>query len=282
MAMSPRIVLNTLAGTLNPIAQANKKQIVIKDEEIHAWMIGHASVLINFYGTTILTDPVFVNWLPLPKRRIAAGYTAAELPRLDLVLISHAHMDHFNRRSLRKLAPQSSIIIVPRNCGDLVPDGAFKKIIELNSEDEQHFDTLQIHAFRPIHWGERYPWQRKQRGYNSYLLHKNGRSIFFCGDSAYGDLFKSIGQQHRPDLALLPIGAYTPHPLRRVHMDPHDALRAFGDLGADHLIPIHWGNFRLSLERLEEPPQLLCDLASQNGWRDRVHLLRNGESIAFS
>jgi L-ascorbate metabolism protein UlaG (beta-lactamase superfamily) len=162
-----------------------------------------------------------------------------------------------------------------------VEDLNFEQVLEIDSETKLQLPEFDLYAFKPHHWGERYPWQRRGRAYNSYSLQKNGRSIFFCGDSGYGEMFKRIGSQFKTDLALLPIGAYSPGNLRSVHMDPFDAMKAFEDLGASYMVPIHWGNFRLSLESPDEPPKILERLAEITKTQDYIYILKNGESITL-
>lgn len=276
-----RVFWHCLTGVVKPIVKHPKQPIVIREHEVTTWMIGHASVLINLFGVTILTDPVFVNWLPFPRRMTAPGYMAAELPNIDYILISHAHLDHLNKKSLRQLAGKAKKIIVPKNCADLVARLGFEQVLEIDWESELHLPEFDLYSFKAIHWGERYPWQRKGRVFNSYSLQKNGRSIFFCGDSGYGELFKKVGSRFKTDLALLPIGAYSPTNLRKVHMDPFDAIQAFEDLGANYMVPIHWGNFRLSLESPDEPPRTLERLAKITKSEDYIYILKNGESITL-
>ncbi len=276
-----QLALNGITGAVKPIKKHPKAPISISPAELQVWMIGHATALINFYGTTILTDPVFVNWIPFPKRVVAPGYQAQELPRIDYVIVSHAHMDHCDRKSLRQVAPRSGTVITARNCRDLIEDLGFKKIIELDWGQKISLPDIDVTAYKPEHWGERWPWQRKNRGYNSFVIEREGQGIFFCGDSAYSDMFQTVGERHRIDLALLPIGSYFPHALRRVHMDPLDAMRAFRQIGAKYLVPVHWGNFRLSLEPINEPPMQLERLSELTGTQDNVYILNNGESITL-
>ncbi|MDP2934036.1 MAG: MBL fold metallo-hydrolase [bacterium] len=276
-----KLLWNGLKGAVKPIIKHPKQPIIIKQDEVSVWMIGHASVLINFFGTTILTDPVLVTWLPFPRRITDAGYKASELPEIDYILISHAHLDHLNTRSLRRLVHKTKTIVLPKNCSDLVEEIGFRKVVEMDWESKLQLKELTLYSFKSIHWGERYPWQRRKRAYNAYLLQKNGKSIFFCGDSAYGELFKRVGSQFRTDLALLPIGAYSPATLRKVHMDPFDAMQAFYDLGANYMIPIHWGNFRISLESPDEPPRIMDRITQLTNSEDLVYMLKNGESITL-
>lgn len=276
------MLVKTIGDFLRRAQRLPSEPIVINPDEIRIWMVGHATVLINFFGITILTDPVLVMSLPIPKRRMVHGYEADELPPIDYVIISHAHFDHFDRRTLRMLADKTKTIIVPKNCSDLLKAMPFKNITELDWENVMKDDHLTITSYRAEHWGKRVPWEKMQRGYNCYTIERNGKTIFFGGDTAYGPHFKNIGQKHKIDMALLPISAYKPMLLGLHHMNPLEAHDAFCDLGSQHCIPIHWGSFRLTLERMDEPPRLFKNYAEQNGTLDRTHILPNGQSFCLN
>lgn len=256
--------------------------IVVRADEVRVWMVGHATVLINLFGTTILTDPVLTHGLPFPRRLISPGYTAEELPPLDYIVVSHAHLDHLNKTTLRQLAKKTTAIIVPKNCVDLVEWMGFGRVIELGWNEKVTTGDFSTTAFKVKHWGQRVPWERKGRGYNSYLMEKNGRSVYFGGDTGYDVYFKAIGAKHHVSIALLPIGAYKPDSFTPNHMNPEQAIKAATDLGCDHVIPIHWGNFRLSLESIFEPPERFLRHAGQNGFAKKAHLLQNGESFGLN
>lgn len=269
----------SLRDFFRPIRKLPSEPIVINPNEIRIWMVGHATTLINFFGTTILTDPVLVDALPFPKRLTAHGYTAEELPPLDYIIVSHVHLDHCNRRSLRKLAQKTNTIILPRACADMARKMSFSRVIELDWNEENAYPDVKVSAYRPEHWGQRFPWETRNRGYNCYVFEKNQRTIFFGGDTGYGEFFKAIGEKHSIDIALLPIGAY--HPITPHHMDPEEAHQAFIDLKSIHCIPIHWGSFRLALEPMDEPRELFLEHARGRGVLERAHVLENGESFAL-
>lgn len=267
---------------LLPAKTANSENIEIKETELKIWMIGHATTLINFYGTTILTDPIFTRGLPFPARLVQPGVKIDQLPKIDFVLISHGHLDHFNKPSLKKLIAKTNTIIIPRNCKDLLRGMHYKNIAQLDWNQTQEISSVKITAFQPVHWGDRYHWQAHlNRGYNSYILQKNAKTIFFCGDSGYGNFFTKLGSIYNVDIALLPINSYNPPAFRQIHLNPQDAIQAFSELKAKHLLPIHWGNFRLSFESMKEPPQLIAKLAKEKGIEDKVHILQNGESFTL-
>jgi hypothetical protein len=110
-----------------------------------------------------------------------------------------------------------------------------------------------------------------------YILRSTDCTVFFSGDTGYGTFLKDIGSRFSIDIALLPIGAYKPYKwFKNIHLHPTTALQAFLDLNARHLIPIHWGTFKISDEPLAEPPLLLAKEAERLGVQDRVHILPNG------
>mgnify|MGYP001580503692 CR=1 FL=1 len=276
------MLVKTFGDFFRRVQRLPSEPIVIRPNEIKIWMVGHATVLINFFGITILTDPVLVKSLPIPKRRMMPGYNAGQLPLLDFIIISHAHFDHFDRRTLRQLAKKTKTIIVPKNCSDLIKRMPFENVTELGWGKVMNDEKLTVTSYRAEHWGRRVPWERVSRGYNCYTIERNGRTIFFGGDTAYGPHFKVIGEKHKIDMALLPISAYKPMGMGLHHMNPLEAHDAFSDLRSRHCIPIHWGSFRLTLERMDEPPRLFKNRAMKDGTLDRTHILPNGQSYCLN
>jgi L-ascorbate metabolism protein UlaG (beta-lactamase superfamily) len=276
------MIFRTVLDFFRKIQLLPSEPITINPNEIKIWMVGHATVLINFFGVTILTDPLLVRGLPIPKRRVMHGYKAEELPELDYIVISHAHLDHFDKRTLRRLANKTKTLIIPRACRDLVEKMTFQKIIELDWGQNLNEQDLFMTAHRPEHWGKRMPWEQINRGYNCYTFQKNNRTIFFGGDTAYGNYFKELGDKYQIDIALLPISAYKPIMMTSHHMNPIEAHQAFQDLKSAHCIPIHWGSFRLALEPMAEPPRLFQTKAEQNGVSERTHILKNGSSFSLA
>jgi L-ascorbate metabolism protein UlaG (beta-lactamase superfamily) len=130
------------------------------------------------------------------------------------------------------------------------------------------------------HWGAR-TIRDEHRGYGGFVLNHQGRTIYHAGDSAYFEGFKEIGKRLKPEIALLPIGAYYPDSFRHVHMGPDEALRAFRDLGATWLVPMHFGTFKLSFEPLDEPPRWLNELAQQQKLSEHLKILEEGVPTLF-
>lgn len=249
--------------------------------EIGLTWIGHASFLVRMAGLNILIDPVWNSWLKGIKRLRQPGVPLPELPLIDLVLVTHAHFDHLDRRTLRAVAANQPIV-VPYGVGNLVHDLGFERVHELD-----YWQTLtspdgglSITLTPCHHWGARM-LHDQHRGFGGFVLSAGGRSVFHCGDTAYFNGFKEIGRRCPVEVALLPIGAYDAPSGRAVHMNPEEAVRAFQELGAKWLVPMHYGTFRLSYEPLEEPPARLLASAGAAGVADRVRVLAEGAPGVF-
>lgn len=247
--------------------------------QIGVTWIGHASFLIQMEGVSLLIDPNWAKWLKVIKRLKHPGLHLHDLPAIDLVLVTHAHFDHLDRRTLREIASDQPII-VPFEVGNLVHDLGFRSVHELGYWQSYQFGPLKITLTPCHHWGARV-LHDDHRGFGGFVIEAGGRSIFHCGDTAYFNGFKEIGQRHNIEIALLPIGAYDPPSGREVHMNPEEAVGAFLDLNASKLVPMHYGSFRLSYEPLEEPPERLITCAKAHGIEKNVQIMNEGETLVF-
>ncbi|MGC3956878.1 MAG: MBL fold metallo-hydrolase [Verrucomicrobiota bacterium] len=258
------------------------------DNAITMSWIGHATVLINFYGINILTDPIFAERCGVslgittagPKRYIAPALALADLPRLDLVLLSHAHMDHFDLPTLKQLAPRAPIITAKATT-DLLAGLKPKQVTELawnqNSILRTERGELKVEAFEVKHWGKRWPSEKVERGYNGYILRREGRAILFGGDTAETTLFRDLRGRGPFDVAFMPIGAY--QPWIHAHCTPEQAVNMANDAGARYIVPIHHQTFQLSEEPMSEPIERF-QVALQ-GESERVALTKVGESFVY-
>jgi L-ascorbate metabolism protein UlaG (beta-lactamase superfamily) len=250
------------------------------DHSITAAWLGHATVLINFQGLNIITDPVFFSRVGAqsvvgtvgPMRRQACALKPSELPRIDLVLLSHAHMDHLDFPSLRALGG-NPVAVTAKNTGDLLKDTGISQFRELAWGERQTIETargeVEVEAFEVRHWGAR--WRHDtQRGYNGYIVKRGGRKIIFGGDTAFCDGFKEIRGKGPFEFACMPIGAY--NPFINSHCNPEQALQMTNDAGADYILPMHHFTFRfgreLSHEPLERLETALQDEPERLGWRE--------------
>ena len=251
----------------------------LKHGQVAVTWIGHASFLIQFSDLNVLVDPNFANWLFLLKRIKRAGLRLQDLPKIDLVLLTHAHFDHFHKPTLRKL-PQPKIGIMPRGVGELARNLGFSRVIELAWWESFSQGDWKVTFTPSKHWGAR-TLRDAHRGYGGFVLEHQGRKIYHAGDSAYFDGFAEIGKKLRPEIALLPIGAYHPESFRSVHMGPDEAVRAFKDLRAKILVPMHYGAFKLSFEAMDEPPRLLREIVAQQKLRKHLKMREEGVPQVF-
>ncbi len=251
----------------------------LKDGEIGVTWIGHASFLIQAEGLSLLIDPNWAKWLKVIKRMKLPGLHLHELPDIDLVLVTHAHFDHLDRKTLREVAADQPIV-VPFEVGNLVHDLGFHSVNELHYWETFELGPLRITLTPAHHWGARL-LHDSHRGFGGYIIEVAGRTIYHCGDTAYFEGFREIGQRHRIDVALLPIGSYDPPSGREVHMNPEEALKAFVELGAKRMVPMHFGTFRLSYEPLHEPPERLMACAREHGLEERIVVMTEGLPVVF-
>ena len=252
---------------------------VLEAGQVCITWIGHASFLVQTPEHSVLIDPNWARWLKVIKRIKHPGMELHDLPAIDLVLVTHAHFDHLDRKTLRAVA-RDQPIAVPHNVGNLVHDLGFRHVHEMRNWDTFEHGSLRITLTPARHWGARI-LHDSHRGFGGFLIEYGDRSILHCGDSSYFDGFREIGERSKVEIALLPIGAYDAPTKRDVHMNPEEALQAFVELKARTMIPMHYGTFRLSYEPLHEPPLRLMEKAQQLQIQDRVRLLCEGEPTVF-
>ena len=242
--------------------------------------VGHASVLIDFAGTRILTDPAFferigVNLGPLtlgPKRDVRSALAPEEIPPLDAVVVSHAHMDSLDLPSLARLR-MAPLLVLPARTQDIVADLDFPRVVELGWGEQVAAGAVTIEAIEVSHWGKRWPWER-WRGYNGYLFSRGDVRVLFASDTAYTPAIGALGRARGLTVAILGNGAYDPWIGN--HADPEQVWRMFEETGARYLLPVHWGAFRLGKEPLGDAMRRL--LAAACPAADRVVIRRIGDT----
>jgi len=274
-------------SAVTPRTGKTYKPKLVSNGELGVTFIGHSSFFLQIGGQNVIIDPNFARWLFVLKRLRQPGLQIQDLPPIDLVLVTHAHFDHLHRPSLRAIAQQTrrrrggpTTIVVPHHVFDLVSDLGFDNVVELDWWNSYRHGGLTVTHVPSRHWGARVI-KDSHRGYGGYVLRDQKHSLYHAGDTAYFAGFREIGQRLAPELALLPIGAYNPASFRNVHASPADATRAFLDLNARWMVPMHYGTFRLSHEPLEEPLQLLEKEAKAAGIQDRVLVLKEGVTQFF-
>ena len=251
-------------------------------EGVRAAWIGHSTVLIRVDGFTILTDPVFSTRIGIGigpfvlgmKRLVEPAIHPAELGVPDLILLSHAHMDHFDRPSLRKLENLGTTVITAAGTSDLLRVKRYRAVHELRWDESRQVGPAKVRAIEVKHWGARTRTD-VHRGYNGYLIEAGRYRIVFGGDTAYTDLFRKLRSSQPVDLAIMPIGAYDPW--IRAHCNPEQALEMANHAGAEFILPVHHRTFKLSNEPYGEPIERL--LRASGSANDRIAVREIGDEF---
>jgi L-ascorbate metabolism protein UlaG (beta-lactamase superfamily) len=269
-----------------PLLGEPRKPSAVAEDGQAITFIGHSSFLVQMKGTAVLIDPVFATRLIVLRRQRRAGVRVWDLPDVDAVLLTHAHMDHLNRPSLRAVVKEmrrrgrvAPVVVVPNGVEDLVADLGFSRVVELRWWESAEVDGLRVTATPARHWGARM-FKDTHRGFGGYVLEAGGvDTVYHSGDTAYFGGFAEIGRRLAPKIALLPIGAYFPDSYRSVHTSPEEALQAFLDLGAETMVPMHYNTFRLGREPMDEPLPRLLMAAERAGVLSKVRALVEGEQM---
>jgi L-ascorbate metabolism protein UlaG (beta-lactamase superfamily) len=252
---------------------------------LHAAWLGHSTVLLKVDGLFILTDPVFsdragLNLGPITlglKRLTAPVLDATDIPRPDLILLSHAHMDHFDVPSLRALEHPNTSVITATKTSDLLRADRYKDVRELGWGEGTRIGAAEIRAFEVNHWGARMRTDT-YRGYNGYVIEAGRYRILFGGDTAATTAFRGVRTSRPVDLAVMPIGAY--NPWIYYHCTPEQAWRMGNDAGAELFLPVHHQTFQLSREPFREPIERFQAVAGSHP--DRVAVTRIGQEVHLS
>ncbi len=268
-----------------PIVGKTRLAEIVAPNELGVTFIGHSSFLLQLGGRSVLVDPVFAKHLILLRRQRRPGLRINEMPAIDVVLLTHAHMDHLNIASLRRVVRSAQMlgkkapdVVVPWGVEDLVAGLGFSRVHGMKWWEKLEVRGLSVTLTPCKHWGARM-FNDTHRGYGGYVIEAAGHSIYHSGDTAYFPGFTEIGQRLHPHVALLPIGAYYPDSYRTVHTSPEEAIRAFVEVGAEWMVPMHFGTFNLGREPMEEPPQRLMTEAARLGISCKVKILEEGETM---
>jgi N-acyl-phosphatidylethanolamine-hydrolysing phospholipase D len=247
--------------------------------------VGHATVLIQIHDKVILTDPVFTNTIGLLAKRLTApGLDPEVITRLNAILISHIHFDHFAYSSL-DLLPRAATLYVPSGGIPYTPEFGFSDLRAAKAWETVEQDGLRITPVPVRHFGGRYGFDatwNSEPTWTGYVIEYRGTTILFAGDTGYHpEYFKEIGRRFHIDVALIPIAPIEPREfMSRVHTDPSEALRIFDDVGAKLMIPIHYETF---FQGLEPDPgyarSIMERLIAERGLADRVRILEVGEQL---
>ena len=283
------------------VASTVPPRLVEGNDMLVTW-IGHATVLVQTAGLNILTDPIWSDRAsPFsfvgPKRARAPGVRFEDLPRIDLVLISHNHYDHMDLPTLKRLWERDRPAIVTSLGNDAIlrgagipgrfPSSACGQCPGAEALDWGSTTLVAGHAMQPAaqnaqalmplaqvtvlrshHWGSRWGTDRNRALWSAFAVRTFAGSIFFAGDTGYGDgSWAGEAARYGPyRLAILPVGAYEPRDVMQAnHVDPDEAVRIFGKLKARTALGMHWGTFQLTFEAIDDPPRRLARALKARG-----------------
>ncbi len=262
-----------------PLESCNHAAALQQKEDFICWL-SHASFLIQLGGKRIIIDPVFGD-IPFYKRRIPLPYDLKTLGKIDYLLISHTHYDHFDAASVKQLKARHPCAIVPLQVRRMIhktaPSLSCRELDWYESYDDEELSITLVPA---KHWGRRGLFDKNRALWGGFILKHGGFSVYFAGDSAAGPHFKEIGERYDIDVALMPIGAYRPEfIMKHNHLNPQEAYDAFKQLRAKLMIPMHYGTFKLSDEPLDEPLQWMRRIAEKH--QEKILFIRPGEVHAI-
>lgn len=250
--------------------------------------IGHMATLLRLDGINVLTDPWMTEYAsPLPpfgaKRYVPPGLAIADLPPIDVVVISHSHFDHLDLPTLDALPDRGRITaVVPLGLGHYFRERGFGRVVELDWHESVHAHGLTFTAMPVIHWSKRSFFAENDTLWSAFAIEsRSGLRVYFGGDAEYGPVYRENAARYgRFDVALLSIGAFLP---RRVmdgaHCTPADCLKIGLEFGAHTMVGLHWGTGPLGGDAFDLAPRLFREAAATEGIaRERIWIMKIGET----
>jgi L-ascorbate metabolism protein UlaG (beta-lactamase superfamily) len=270
-----------------PVTPTKPAARVDGQEMLVTW-IGHSTVLVQTQGLNILTDPVWAERASPsqfigPKRVRQPGVRLRDLPKIDLILISHNHYDHLDMATLERLWRRDRPLIVTGLGNDkLLAERGVSATAKDWGETVAVRPGIEVVLDRVHHWSARWDDDHDHALWTGFTVRMPGGNIFFAGDTGPGEMaWASAAAAHGPvRLALLPIGAFKPNlPASGNHIDPAEAVTAFEQLGAAYALGVHWGTFELTPEQINDPPEYLAKALAEHGIpADRFRVTVAGEA----
>jgi len=253
-----------------PMIRPDKDAFAGKPEALAVVWLGHSSLMIELEGKRFLVDPVFDNAAPIPfavRRYGPSPLKREDLPIPDYVLITHDHYDHLEYATICHFRDKETLFIVPLGVGAHLAKWGVppEKIRELGWGEAFTKDDISIFAESSVHFSGRTFSTRNSSLWVSYVLKGKQRRVFISGDTGYGEHFRAIGAKHGPfDVAFFEIDGWNPG-WPNTHLFPADVIRAYHDVQATSLVPVHWGVFDLALHPWDESIRMIATLADEDG-----------------
>lgn len=268
-----------------PIVPITGSSLAQPGHELAAYWLGHSTVIIELDGLRLMIDPVLSQYAsPVPgfiKRYSQAPVSLDDLPRTDLVIISHDHYDHLDKKTIRKLAAQGARFFVPQGVGKhlLSWDIGSEQIQEATWWQEFSFGTLKIVCTPARHYSGRGLFDTFESLWASWVILGNNQRFYYSGDTGFADHFRQIGQSFGPfALTIIKIGAYDKD-WPDIQIDPEQAVQANVELNGQLMLPVHWGTFDLALHPWDEPIERLVQAATAN--HTRLLTPKMGEKVTL-
>ncbi len=244
------------------------------ERDMIVWL-GHASFFIRLGGYTFITDPVFYD-MSFIKRHVGIPCQAQQMTGIDYILLSHGHRDHFDKKSIENLFKANPGIeaLLP------LENSSFFRKKNIKYQEAGWYqkyktdDEIEVFFLPAKHWNRRGLLDFNKTLWGSFIIRNKGKTIYFAGDTSFGDHFDKIGKMF-PDIdyCLLPVGAYKPEGImKEAHLSPWEAAEAFKIMKAKTFVPMHFGTYDLADEPLGEPQRVI------EGFKDqRIKILKVGE-----
>lgn len=282
--------------------QNNRPPFVAKGQDLSSWVerpnfngienkpsitwLGHATCLINIAGLSVLVDPVAGTLGRLFRRNLPLPVPLEQLPHVDVILISHNHKDHLDIPTLTALLPFNPLVLVPEGDAKLLRELGFHRVKECMWHDLVTLETnkeckkVEFVFLPAVHWSGRGILDINRSLWGSWLIRAEEMTVYFAGDSAYGEHFSKISHRYGPpDVVLMPIAPEEPRNLMvHSHVGVEESLQAFDDLAGTHFFPIHWGTFAFGIDRFEDPIEKLKKLWPSKSRSDKqLHIVPAGK-----
>ncbi|HET9228686.1 MAG TPA: MBL fold metallo-hydrolase [Thermoanaerobaculia bacterium] len=258
-----------------PVVQNDGAYLKDKGQPVSVTWVGHSTFAVQDEGDVFLTDPHWGHRALVPPRLSPPGIPLESIPEDAFAVLSHNHYDHMDTWTVRRLPP-SIPWFAPLGLGKWLRNQGPSQVTELDWWQSARHGRWTVTCLPAQHWSNRIGMARHSTLWCGWLLDNGSRRYYFAGDSGYFHGFAEIGRRFHPiDVALIPIGAYEPRWFMKYqHIDPAEALLAFQETGARHMIPMHWGTFDLTDEPADLAPRVLKQAGADP---DRVHILAVGE-----